>query len=155
MLILTTNKRAICVSSYEWRHCETLLAYCWTHQTSPRGCTPPSRISPIISQRRPAYENDFSYVTTGAESEQPVGAPCYQWVGCRDHAGIVCFPHSGSWQAQGGPAYICRDQRKRVFHNMGPLKRRHITHTVVLVFSLLAFPALWLFTHFPLFASMK
>ena len=42
----------------------------------------------------------------GAESEQPVGAPFYQWMGCRDHAGIVCFPHSGSWQAQGGPAYV-------------------------------------------------
>ena len=42
--------------------------------------------------------------------------------GCRDHAGITCFPHSGSWQAQGGPAYICRDQRKCVFHDMGPLK---------------------------------
>ena len=50
------------------------------------------------------------YVTTGAESEQPVGALFYQWVGCRDHAGIACFPHSGSWQAQGGPVYICRDQ---------------------------------------------
>ena len=71
-----------------------------------------------------SYENDsFHYVTTGAESEQPVGAPCYQRVGCRDHAGITCFPHSGSWQAQGGPAYICRDQRKCVFHNMGPLMK--------------------------------
>ena len=47
---------------------------------------------------------------------------CYQWVGYRDHAGITCFPHSGSWQAQEGPAYICRDQR-RVFYNMGPLKQ--------------------------------
>ena len=59
----------------------------------------------------------------GAESEQTVGAPCYQWVGCRDHAGIACFPHSGSWQAQGGPAYVCTDQRKKCFlHNMGPLR---------------------------------
>ena len=57
----------------------------------------------------------------GAESEQPVAAPFYQWVGCRDHAELVCFPHSGSWQAQGGPVYICRHQRKCVFHNMGPL----------------------------------
>ena len=57
----------------------------------------------------------------GAESEQPVGAPCYQGVGCRDHAGITGFPHSGSWQAQGGPAHICREQRKRVFYDMGPL----------------------------------
>ena len=84
---------------------------------------PPSLISPITVQRRPAYDDDsFHYVTKGADSEQPVGAPCYQWVGCRDHAGIACFPHSGSWQAQGGPAYIWRDQRKWVFHNMGPLR---------------------------------
>ena len=60
----------------------------------------------------------------GAESEQPVGAPCYQGVGCRDHAGITGFPHSGSWQAQRGPAYICREQRKRVFYDMGPLRKR-------------------------------
>ena len=71
----------------------------------------------------PAYDNNsFCYVTTGAESEQPVGALFYQWVGCRDHAGIACFPHSGSWQAQGGPVYIWRDQRKHVFRNMEPLK---------------------------------
>ena len=77
----------------------------------------------IIAQWRPAYENvSFHYVMTGAESEQPVGAPFYQWVGCRDHAGLVCFCHSGSWQAQGGPVYLCRDQIKCVFHNMGPLK---------------------------------
>ena len=80
-----------------------------------------SQISPITAQRRPDCDNDsFSYITTGAESEQPVGALCYQW-GCRD-AGITCVPHSGSWQVQGGPAYICRDQRKPVCHNMGPLK---------------------------------
>ena len=123
MLIFTTNNRVICVSSSERWHCETLLSYRWTHRTSPWGWTPPSQISPIIAQRRPVYDNDsFCYIMTGAESEQPVGAPCYQWVGCRDHAGLVCFPHSGSWQAQGGPAHICRDQRKCVFHNMGPLK---------------------------------
>ena len=59
---------------------------------------PPSRISPIIAQKRPPCENlSFRYVTTGAESEQPAGAPFYQWVGCRDHAGLVCFPYSGSW----------------------------------------------------------
>ena len=76
----------------------------------------------ITAQRRLAYEKDsFNYVKEGAESEQPVGGPFYQWVGCRDHAGLVCVPHSGSWQAQGGPAYICRDQRKHVFHNMGHL----------------------------------
>ena len=83
---------------------------------------PPSLITPITAQWRPAYDNDsFRCVTKGAESEQPVGAPCYQWVGCRDHAGLACFPHSGSWQAQGGPVYICRDQRKCVFYDMGPL----------------------------------
>ena len=37
----TTNNRAICVSSSERRHCETLLAYHWTRGTSPRGWTPP------------------------------------------------------------------------------------------------------------------
>ena len=80
--------------SSERRHCETLLTN--------------------ITQRTPAYENDsLRYVMTGAGSEQPVGAPFHQWVGC--------FPHSGSWQAQGGLVYICRDQRKHVFHNMGPL----------------------------------
>ena len=73
----------------------------------------PSQISPVSAQRRRDYDNDsFSYVTTGAESDQPVGAPWYQW-GCRD-AGITGFHYSGSWQAQGGPAYICRDQRKHV-----------------------------------------
>ena len=51
----------------------------------------------------------------GAESEQPVGALCYQWVGCRDHAGITCFPHSGSWQAQRGAA------KMSFFYDMGPL----------------------------------
>ena len=43
-------------------------------------------------------------------------------MGCREDAGLICFPHSGSWQAQGGPVYIRRYQRKRVFHNMGSLK---------------------------------
>ena len=121
MLIFTSNNRAICVSNSEWQHCETLLSYSWTHQISPPGWTPPSWISPITAQRRPAYENDsFHYVTKGAESEQPVGVPFYQWVGCRDHARIARFPHFGIWQAQWGPVCICRDQRKCVFHNMGP-----------------------------------
>ena len=85
---------------------------------------PTSQISPFTAQRRPAYENDsFHNVMKRAESEQPVGVPFYQWVACRDHVGIICFPHSGSWQAQGGPAYICRDQRKCVFPNMGPLRK--------------------------------
>ena len=121
MLIYRTNNRAICMSSSERRHCEIMLSHRRTHRTSPRGWTPPSQISPITMQRRLAYDNDsFHYVTTGAESEQPVGAPCYQWVGCRDHARITCFPHSGSWQ--GGPHYICRDQRKPVFLWYGTFK---------------------------------
>ena len=45
MLIYTTNNRAICMSSFERRYCETLLCHRWTHQTSPRGWTPPSQIS--------------------------------------------------------------------------------------------------------------
>ena len=82
----------------------------------------PSLISPITMRRGSAYDNDsFRYIMKGAESEQPVGALFYQWTGCRDHVGIACFPHSGRWQAQGGPAFICRDQRKLVFANMGPL----------------------------------
>ena len=110
MLTFTTKNRAIA--------CLTLDTPNFTSRMNA-----PSWISPITAQRRSAYDNDsFRYVTKGADSEQPVGAPCYQWVGCRDHAGITCFPHSGSWQAQGGPAYICRDQRKHVFHNMEPLK---------------------------------
>ena len=123
MLTFKTNNRAICVSCFERRHCETLLSHCWTHRTSPRGWTPPSQISPITVQRRSVYDNDsFRYITTGADSEQPVGALCYQWAGCRDHAGIACFPHSGSCQAQGGPAYICRDQRKMCFSWYGTFK---------------------------------
>ena len=66
---------------------------------TPHGWTPPSQISPIIiTQRRSAYEHlSLCYVMTGAESEQPLGVPFYQWLGCRDHAGLVSFPHSGSW----------------------------------------------------------
>ena len=88
MLIYTTNNWASCVSNSEWQHCETLLSYRWTHH----------------------------YITKGAESEQPEGVQFYQWVGCRDHAGIACF-----LQAQRGPVYIRIDQRKLVFHNMRPL----------------------------------
>ena len=44
-----------------------------------------------------SHRGSFGDITKGAESEQPVGAPFYQWVGCRDDAGLVCFPHSGSW----------------------------------------------------------
>ena len=118
MLIFTTNNRAICVSRSERQHCKTLLAYCWIHQTSPWGWTPPSQISPIIGQRRLAYEHlSFRYIMTGAESEQPVGAPFYQWVGCRDHSELVCFPHSGGWLAQGGKVYV--DIRENVFSRYG------------------------------------
>ena len=53
------------------------------------------------------------YVMTGAESGQPVGAPFYQWVGCRDHAGLIL-----------GVSRLMEDelrgQRKRVFYNMRP-----------------------------------
>ena len=94
------------MSSSERQRCETLLSLCWTH-TSPQGRTPISLISPITAQRRSAYDNDsFHYVTKGAESKQPVGAAFYQWVGCRDHAGLPFFPHSGSWQAQGEYIYL-------------------------------------------------
>ena len=54
----------------------------------------------------------FRNVVKGAESEQPVGALCYQWVGCRDHAGIACFPHSGNWQED---QLIYVDTRENVF----------------------------------------
>ena len=67
------------------------------------------------------------------DCEQPVGAPFNQWVGCRDHAGIACFTHSGSWQAQEGPAYI--ETRENVFHNMGPLSKNSLgndAHTEVM-----------------------
>ena len=98
MLIYTTNNGASCMSSSEGRHCETLLAYRCTHYTSPQGWKPHSWISPIIAQRRQDYDNlSFRYVTSGAASEQPVWAPFYQWVGYRDHAGLVCFPHSWRW----------------------------------------------------------
>ena len=70
-----TTEQFVCLSQ---RHCKTLLSYCWTHRTSPLGWMPPSLISPITAQRRPAYVNDsFLYITKGAESEQPVGAPFY------------------------------------------------------------------------------
>ena len=112
---------------------DIVIHCCLTAGHTEQGWTPPSQISSITTQRRSAYVNDsFRYITKGAESEQPVGAPCYQWVGCRDHAGITCFPHSGSWQAQGGPAYIWINQRKCVFRNMGPLRlyfqRHHSEH---------------------------
>ena len=86
MLIYIANKRAISVSSSERRYCETLLAYPWTHCTSPWGWTPPSRISPIITQRRPACKcllslhNDRSWIRAACRSiVLPVGGlqrPC-------------------------------------------------------------------------------
>ena len=124
MLIFTTNNRANGVSSSEQQHCENTAILLLDTPNFTSGMNTPSQISPIIAQRRLAYENDaFHYITTGAESEQPVGAPFYQWVGCRDHGEIACFSHSGSWQARGGPAYGGREQRKCVFHNIGPLMR--------------------------------
>ena len=121
------NQQQSCLPVYLW------VTTLWNSAVSPQdtpntsGMNASSQISPVTAQRRSAYDNDsFSYVTTGADSDQPVGAPCYQWLGCRD-AGITCFPDSGSWQAQGGPAYICRDQRKCVFHDMGPLRWRRVS----------------------------
>lgn len=47
------------------------------------------------AQRGPVYANySCHYITMGAGSEQTVGAPICQWVGCRDDAGLVCFPLS-------------------------------------------------------------
>ena len=43
------SNQAICVSSSERWHCKTLLAYRWTHWTSPWGWTPPLRN--LISSR--------------------------------------------------------------------------------------------------------
>ena len=105
------------------KHCYLTAGHTELHL---RDGAPLSDIS--TAQRRSAYENlSFHYVTKWAESELPVGELFYQWVGCRDHAGIIYFPNSGSWQAQGGPVYICKDQRKRVIHYMGPLRKRDIS----------------------------
>ena len=96
------------------QHWSTTLQNTAILHTELCGWTPPSQISPITTQKRLVYVNyPFRYITKGVESEQPVGAPFYQWVGCRDHAGHACFPHSGRWQAQGGPVYMYRDERKR------------------------------------------
>ena len=67
-----------------------------------------------------SLRNNRNWIWTACRS------PVLQYVGCRDHAGLICFPHYGSWQAQGGLVYICRDQRKRVFHSMGPLNKSHL-----------------------------
>ena len=47
------------------------------------------------------------------------------WTACRSDVlpvdGLQRPCRNRSWQVQGGPVYTCRDQRKRVFHNMGLL----------------------------------
>ena len=50
-------------------------------------------------------------MTTGADSEQPVQL--------RVTSGAAEMQESLVFIILGGPAYICRDQRKHVFHNMG------------------------------------
>ena len=95
------------MSSSERQRCETLTV---------------SLNAPLSDKWRSAYDNDsFHYVTKGAESEQPVGALCYQWVGCRDHAGLVCLFSSFRELAGSGSTSLCWEQRKRVFYDMGPL----------------------------------
>ena len=128
MLIFTTNNRVICVSNSERRHYKTLLEVMLDTLNFTSGMnTPLSGISYHSTEEACLCKWLLSLRN---ESEHPVGAPVHQWVGCRDHAGNVCFPHSGSWQVQGGPAYICRDQRKPVFHNMGPLIVQHPQYLV-------------------------
>ena len=53
----------------------------------------------------------------GAESDQPVCHFSSGWA-----AETMQESFASSWQAQERLAYRCRDQRKHVFHNMGPLK---------------------------------
>ena len=69
---------------------------------------------------RPAYDNDsFPYVTKEAESEQPVGVLFDQWVGCRDHAGITYFPHSGRLRED--QLIYVESRENMFFYDMGPL----------------------------------
>ena len=113
MLIYTTNNRAICVSLSDdiVKHCYLTAGHTELHL----GDEHPT-LGYLLSRLRGCRHTKMTPFFI-----QPVGAPFYQWVGCRDHAAIACFPHCGSLQVQGGPAYKCRDQRKHVFHNMGPL----------------------------------
>ena len=53
-------------------------------------------------------------VTTGAESEQSVGAPFYQWVGCRDDAGLICFLILGVGRLR-EDQLICVETRENMF----------------------------------------
>ena len=74
--------------------------------------------------------SDISYhhaEEAAAESEQSVGAMFYQWVGCRDHAEISCFPQESFAFLILGVGRLRDDQliyveaRENVFFNMGPL----------------------------------
>ena len=81
MLIITTNNRAIACLAPSDNVVKPLQSHRWTHQTSPRGWTPPSLISPVTVQRRLAYDNDsFCYIMKGAES---VARTCSPATACR------------------------------------------------------------------------
>ena len=89
MLIFTTNNRAICVSSSEWWHCKTLVAYQWTHLGNGR-----LRLRYLLISSHRAEEvnlwtslvslgNKSSWIRTACRSAVwPVGS-------CRDDAGLV------------------------------------------------------------------
>ena len=118
MLIYTTDNRAICMSSSKQRHCVTLPLDTLNFTSGMNA--PLSDISYHRAEEACLWKsllllrNDRSWIWTACRSAiLPVGGLQRP---CRNH-----FPHSGSWQVQRGSAYICRDQRKHVFHNMGPL----------------------------------
>ena len=120
-LIYTTNSRAICVSSSEQRHCKTLLSFRWTHRTTPQGWTPLSWISPTNAQSRSAYINNSFWC---CNKRSRIWTACWSAVlpvgGLQRPCSICWF--SSLWELAGsGRSSLCRDQRKHVFHNMGPL----------------------------------
>ena len=100
-----------------------LLAYHWTHRTSPRGWAPPlSDISYHHTEEASLWtflllsRNDRTWIWTAYRSAVlPVG-------GLQRPCRTPLISNCGSWRAQGGPVYICRVQTKHVFHNMGPLR---------------------------------